>query len=135
AFINSRLEIISRDLAEADKDVADFKGNNSLTDMANEAELYLKSATETEKRLLEAQTQLRLAELMKESIQPDNAQLLPSNLGLNDLSIEQSIQNYNKMVLERDDLLKSATPDNPVVKNLNDNLQQLNRNLIRALNN
>src|SRR5690606_4212618 len=134
-FINSRLELISKDLADADRTVADYKDNNRLVDMANEAQLYLQTATDNERKLVDAQTQLQLAEMMRDAIQPDNFSLLPSNIGLQDASIEATIVNYNKMILERDDLLKSATPDNPVVKNLNDNLKEINKTLRISLEN
>src|SRR5690606_21085719 len=134
-FINSRLELISKDLADADRTVADYKDNNRLVDMANEAQLYLQTATDNERKLVDAQTQLQLAEMMRDAIQPDNFSLLPSNIGLQDASIEATIVNYNKMILERDDLLKSATPDNPVVKNLNDNMKEINKTLRISLEN
>src|SRR5690606_6948466 len=41
AFINSRLELISKDLEEADSKVADFKDRNNMTDMEAEARLYM----------------------------------------------------------------------------------------------
>src|SRR5690606_4194952 len=61
--------------------------------------------------------------------------LLPSNIGLSDPSIQANINNYNDLVLERDDLLKSATPDNPVVRQLNNNIAQINKNLQISLDN
>src|SRR5690606_23577276 len=41
-FITSRLDLISRDLAEADSRVADFKDRNNLMDMQEEARLYMR---------------------------------------------------------------------------------------------
>src|SRR5690606_9861343 len=49
-FITSRLDLISRDLAEADSRVADFKDRNSLMDMQEEARLYMRNATENEQK-------------------------------------------------------------------------------------
>src|SRR5699024_8637933 len=134
-FITSRLELVTKDLEAADKEVADFKDSHHVTDMTNEASLYLQSAAENERKLIEAQTQLQLAQMMKDVIQPDNSQLLPSNIGLQDASIEGVITQYNKLVLDRDDMLKSATEENPVVMNLNASLRELNRTLIISLNN
>src|SRR5690606_38469080 len=65
-FITSRLELISRDLAEADSKVADFKDRNSLMDMQEEARLYMQNATENERKLVEYQTQLSLADMMRD---------------------------------------------------------------------
>src|SRR5690606_34734959 len=51
-FINSRLELISKDLEEADTKVADFKDKNQMTDMQAEARLYMQTATENERQLV-----------------------------------------------------------------------------------
>src|SRR5690606_15219744 len=128
-FITSRLDLISADLAAADSKVADFKDRNSLMDMQAEAQLYMQNATENERKLVEYQTQLGLADMMRDATTGSEYSLLPSNIGLTDPSIQANINNYNELVLERDDLLKSATPDNPVVQQLNSNIAQINTNL------
>src|SRR5690606_24977477 len=103
AFINSRLELISDDLEEADSRVADFKDRNNMTDMEAEARLYMENATQNELRLIEYETQLRLADMMRETADDDNYGLLPSNIGLDDSAIQTNIQKYNELILERDD--------------------------------
>src|SRR5690606_27113143 len=77
-FITSRLNLIAKDLADADSKVADFKDKNSLVDMQEEARLYMQSATSNEQKLLEYQTQLKLAEMMGEMVSDKNYDLLPS---------------------------------------------------------
>src|SRR5690606_5653454 len=134
-FITSRLDLISKDVAEADSKVADFKDRNSLMDMQEEARLYMQNASENERKLVEYQTQLSLAEMMGEATSSTEYNLLPSNIGLTDPSIQANINNYNALVLERDDLLKSATSDNPVVQQLNSNIAQINKNLQISLDN
>src|SRR5690606_22647969 len=116
AFINSRLELISKDLESADSKVADFKDDNNMVDMTAEAQLYMQNATANEQKLVEYQTQLRLADMMRSAATSSQNSLLPSNIGLNDPSIQTNIKSYNDLVLEREDLLKSATPDNPIVQ-------------------
>src|SRR5690606_13166656 len=135
SFINSRLELISKDLEEADSKVADFKDRNNMTDMEAEARLYMQSATENESKLIDYQTQLNLAGMMRQSVDEDSENLLPSNIGLTDPSIQNNIQRYNDLILERDDLLKSATPDHPIVRQLNQNIAQVKESLKISLNN
>src|SRR5690606_30897113 len=113
AFIDSRLELISKNLSEADSKVADYKDQNNMVDMSSEVQLYMQNASENERKLIEFQTQLRLADMMGGAITGNEGVLLPSNIGLDDESIQSSIKSYNDLVLERDDLLKSATPENP----------------------
>src|SRR5690606_20535524 len=134
-FITSRLELISRDLAEADSKVADFKDRNSLMDMQEEARIYMQNATANEQKLVEYQTQLSLADMVRQETSSLEYNLLPSNIGLTDPSIQANIKSYNDLVLERDDLLKSATPDNPVVQQLNKNIAQINKTLQISLDN
>src|SRR5690606_32166133 len=134
-FITSRLELISDDLAQADSKVADFKDKNSLMDMKVEAELYLRNATENDKKLVEYKTQLSLANMVREATVGGDYKLLPSNIGLSDVSIQANVTSFNNLVLERDDLLKSATPDNPIVQNLNSNIEHVSKNLQSSLDN
>lgn len=134
-FISDRLAIISGDLSAVDKNAEQFKEGNQLTDVEAEAKLYLETASESDKKVMEQRTQLKLVDYMRESIKSNKAELLPSNIGLQDLSIEKTISEYNKMVLERDDLLQTSTSDNPVVQNINDNIRTLNLNLMRSLDN
>lgn len=135
-FINSRLELIGKDLDLADKKVQDYKSANNMTDLSAESELNLKTLSEADKDVLEKRTQVQLVDYMRESMNKNSdLQLLPSNIGLSDLSIENTLIEYNKMVLERDDLLKSSTAENPIVKNLTENIRSLKRSLIISLDN
>src|SRR5690606_3166912 len=60
---------------------------------------------------------------------------LPTNIWIDDQSIQTTVESYNDLVLERDDLLKSATPDNSVVQNLNKNINELRSALRTSLSN
>lgn len=133
-FIDSRLELIGKDLASADSRVADYKDKNSTIDMGTEAQLYMNTAAENDKKLVEYQTQLMLADMMASSML-DDFSLLPSNLGLSDASIEGSIKAYNDLILEREDLLKSSTANNPTVKNLEVNIRDIRASLKSSLAN
>src|SRR5690606_35175902 len=135
AFIDSRLELISKNLSDADSKVADYKDHNNMVDMSSEVQLYMQNASENERKLVEFQTQLRLAEMMGSAVSTNTSNLLPTNIGLDDQSIQTTVKSYNDLVLERDDLLKSATPDNPVVQNLNKNINELRSALRTSLSN
>ena len=70
-----------------------------MTDVEAEAKLYLETASESDKKVMEQQTQLGLVDFMKESIQSNNTELLPTNVGLQDVSIEKTIAEYNIGIL------------------------------------
>jgi len=135
-FINSRLKLIGQDLDIADRNVQSYKANNNMTDLRAESELNLKTLSEAEKDVLEKRTQVQLVDYMVEEMgKGDDLQLLPTNVGLSDQSIEKNLVEYNKMILERSDLLNSSTKENPVVKNITESIRSLKKNLKVSLDN
>ena len=135
-FINKRLMLISKDLSGADEEAAEFKAANSMVDMATEAGVFLNTASDNDKKVLEYRTQLQLVDHMNDYLKNQEVgKLLPSNIGLQDVSIGTSIEAYNKLVLERDDLLKSASEQNPAVIALNENIIESSRNIRQSLQN
>lgn len=135
-FINKRLVLISKDLSGADEEAAEFKTSNSMVDMATEAGVFLNNASENDKKVLEYRTQLQLVDHMNDFLRNQKpGKLLPSNIGLQDASIVSTIAEYNKLVLERDDLLKSASELNPTVVALNENIEESDKNIRQSLDN
>ncbi|KKO91177.1 tyrosine protein kinase [Sphingobacterium sp. Ag1] len=133
-FINKRLMIISKDLSGADEEAAEFKSANSMVDMATEAGVFLSTASDNDKKVLEYRTQLQLVDHMNDYLKNQEVgKLLPSNIGLQDASIGSSIEAYNKLVLERDDLLKSASEQNPTVIAMNENIAESDKNIRQSL--
>lgn len=135
-FINSRLKLIGQDLDIADRNVQSYKANNNMTDLVAESELNLKTLSEADKDVLEKRTQVQLVDYMVEAMNKGvDLELLPTNVGLSDQSIEKNLVEYNKMILERSDLLNTSTKENPVVKNITENIHSLKKNLKVSLDN
>ncbi len=61
--------------------------------------------------------------------------LLPANLGFEEEGVVNIIQSYNQLVLERDRILPSTTSLNPVIINLNHQIQQIKANVLQSLEN
>jgi hypothetical protein len=55
----------------------------------------------------------------------NNTQVLPSNVGLNNSAASTNISAYNQLVLERNRLLENATPQNPLIIDLNKQISSL----------
>ncbi|NND62295.1 MAG: polysaccharide biosynthesis tyrosine autokinase, partial [Flavobacteriaceae bacterium] len=135
-FIDSRLEIITRELDSVERNKEQFKSSNRLTNIEAEAQLILENASEFEKRQFDVNTQLELAntmiEYMEKSSQND---LLPSNIGIEGADITESVNNYNQLILQRNKLLKTSTAKNPVVVNVNNQIENIRSNILSSLQN
>ena len=97
-FINSRLEIVTNDLRGVDKNLEQYKVSNNITDVTSEANIFLESAADNDKKLLESSTQLQLVDYMNSTLNSAKSDLLPSNIGLEDKSISSEIASYNELV-------------------------------------
>ena len=133
AFINERLALIEKDLTNTDKDIEFFKTSNRLTDIASEASLVVGNNDQIEKDILQIKTQLRLADYVTDYLNTNTNQLIPSNLGLSDGAVSLNTENYNRLLLERNRILSGSGLKNPVVINLDDQLNQLRASILQGL--
>ncbi|MBE9489975.1 MAG: polysaccharide biosynthesis tyrosine autokinase [Bacteroidetes bacterium] len=135
-FIDSRLEIITRELDSVERNKERFKSSNRLTNIEAEAQLILENASEFNKRQLDVATQLELANTMIDYMEKSTSNdLLPANIGLDGEGISENVNNYNLLILQRNKLLKNATAKNPVVINVNNQIEQFRATILSSLKN
>lgn len=116
-FIERRLAKVSAELNDAEEQVAQFKRSSGLFDVSGDAQRVLQGSSEFEKQQAEIATQLRLISYLHDYINdPENRlQPIPANVGLADAGLSALIGQYNEVVVERTDLLRSASESNPAV--------------------
>ncbi|MEM7485799.1 MAG: polysaccharide biosynthesis tyrosine autokinase [Bacteroidota bacterium] len=134
-FINNRIADISSNLSNVDQSAEDFKTNRGLTDIASESNLNLTVGATNQQELQNTNTQLNIASSMKDIVDnQEGHEVLPSNIGLSDPTIGNISAKYNELVLERKRLLKSSNEKNPIIVNLDEQLDGLKRNMQSSLN-
>ena len=134
-FINSRLEMIDRELGNTDGKIESYKRSNSVIDVTAKATQSLTNTNSYERELATANTQLALLNSIQDFVnQPGNKyQVLPSNVGLTDAASIAIITEYNKGVLERNRLLRTASENHPNVQTATAQLDELMTSLKGAL--
>lgn len=135
-FIDERLHIIWGELDSVETGKVSFKEANRLVDLQKEGQLFLENASEFNKRLLEVQTELSQVQAMIRFLESsDQTSLLPANLGISESGLNSLIQQYNLIVLERNQLLVNSTETHPTVKSLTEQLVALKANVLQSLTN
>lgn len=134
-FINNRLEKINAELGNTEGELENFKKRNQMVELKINATQAVSNADEFSKRLTEANTQLALLdELNKYMNEPsNNHQPIPSNVGLSDESATALINEYNRIALQRNQLLHSANETSPTVTPLTAQLDDLSSSIRRAM--
>ncbi|MBU8882742.1 polysaccharide biosynthesis tyrosine autokinase [Kaistella sp. DKR-2] len=133
-FIDERIGIIGNELGEVETQKEQFKVANRITDIPTEAQLNIGTSANARARILETETQLQLADdLISYMSRLGNSQTLPSSVGLSNPTASANINAYNQLILERNSLLENATPQNPVVADLNRQLSVLRSSVMDGL--
>jgi len=134
-FINQRLEKINAELGNTEGQLENFKKRNNMVELKMNASQAVANADQYAQKLSEANTQVALLdELTKYMNEPSNKhQPIPSNVGLNDASATSLINEYNRIALQRNQLLHSASESSPTVTPLTAQLDDLNSSIKRAM--
>jgi tyrosine-protein kinase Etk/Wzc len=134
-FIGERIEAISKELALVDNDAQFYLSDNNLTDVEAQTNLILSSDSSLEKEILDLKTQLKLTGYVSNYINNNSNNLIPTNLGLSGASLNESTLRYNEILQERNRLLQSSTSRNPVVINLDNQVNELKQSIVQSLEN
>ena len=125
AFIDGRLDLITKELGNIEDQKATFKRNNQITDLVSQAQLSVQNANEATKKIMDVGTQLEMVNsVLSYANSANNEQLLPSNLGMPS-GLDNVINEYNQLVLTRNKTLRQATNSNPAVIQFNRDISSM----------
>jgi capsular exopolysaccharide synthesis family protein len=111
-----------------------FKSTNKITDLETEAKINLQTSAESKVKQIELESQLELTNTLISFIgKQNNSQVLPVNLGLDNTAATSSISVYNQLVLEKNRLLENATPQNPLIVDLNKQIASMKSAVVESL--
>jgi len=137
SFIDNRLKFLSTDLSTVEEDVEQYKQDNRVTDIGSDAQQNLQQASEYDQQLASSEIQLNVLQSIEAYLksQGNQFEMVPSTLGLEDATLVGLINRFNEVQLERQRLLRTSEPRNPLVLNINDQLTNLKSNIRENLRN
>ena len=135
-FINDRLSLVESQLDSVENNLQLFRINRDVINLQTQSELYFSNVNTLSTNLQSLQLQLQVAELIEQYLnQPQNKlSLVPSTLGLTDPTLVQLISAYNQLVRDRlIQLQTGATLTNPIVKNIELNIEEARVKMLQNL--
>lgn len=135
-LVDDRLHTLSKEMVESEESLEKFKIANKLTDVEVDAQYLITKTGALESSLLEAQTNYELLKLTKEFISnPENKySLIPEIIAGADANGDNGlISSYNRMILERMQLLSSAKSNNSSLKLLEEQIDAMRENIISSV--
>ena len=134
AFIQDRLDIISKDLNIAEEDIEKYKEENQLIDLAADVAINAQLKTEYDSKLVELQTQQEILEMTLKflSSAENKYELMP--VSSDDLAIGSSaVDAYNELILRHMTMLDGAKPNNRQVLDVEKQIDAMRANILVAL--
>jgi tyrosine-protein kinase Etk/Wzc len=134
-FIDDRLIYLTQELTSVEKEVEEYKQRNRLTDVTTNAGLYLSGASDYRKQVAENAIRLDILNYVDKYLrQEENKdELVPTSLDIADPTLSGLILNFNELQTQHRRLLRSATPNNPIVKNNQEQLENLRLNILENI--
>lgn len=136
-FIDDRLLALSGELGDVEATITDYKTRNLIVDEQIAGKVTLEKGAEVDKKRIEQSNNLEIAKYLKEFLQKESNQYqtLPVNIGVGNLSIEQQIAEYNKLVIDRNVLVSNSSDANPLVSNYDQGIAATRRSILTSLDN
>ena len=124
-------------MTDVEADVEQYKRQNELTDVTTNAGQYEAQASDYRKQIADIGIQIEVLESIESYInkQPGKFELVPSNLTIHDPTLVQLITRFNELQLERERMLRTTLPNNPLVQDINEQLASLQLNILENLHN
>ena len=136
-FINNRLTIVARELAEVNQASEVQQQNNRLTDLSSQSSIFLETERDIENQQVTTSTELQMIDYMSDYLNENsgNDDVIPSNISFQDGSISGLIQNHNNLVMQRNRTLENASESHPVVVRLDNQITKLKQSINASLGN
>src|SRR5690606_6876013 len=132
-----RLTLIEKDLDSVESNIERLKTNNQGIDLATSGEMYLNESRQFQNEKQKIETDIKLAQMMRDYMRTAEREkdLIPNNTGLVDANIETQINEYNTLLLKKNRLEEGSSIENPIVIELNRELNSMRSNINRAVDN
>jgi capsular exopolysaccharide synthesis family protein len=136
-FITDRLRRVSEELEQVDYTAEQLQKKNNLTALNSQDNLNLQSGQQLQNQISTTANNIQLVEFLQEELKNKDktSDLLPSASGIGDANTAQVIKSHNELVAQRDRILRNSSAKNPVVIQLNNQIETLKLNLENSLTN
>lgn len=132
-FINNRIQMISGTLTSVDEDAQELLTQKGMTGSGLEVGAAVQVSAGSRQNLENARVQLQMVSGLKEYVEGETGYEEMPVVDVGNGAISQATMQYNQLVAERKRLLKSADEQNPMIVNLDEQLDGLKSTMQSSL--
>lgn len=126
-FIDDRLMRLTAELGDVEARVENYKQAQGIADIKSQADMFIQQTGDLTQKKLNIETQLAVVSDMDNYIhRPENRyQPLPANSGIQSAALGELINNYNRLLFQRNRLARIASNTNQVMIDLTNQIESL----------
>ena len=134
-FINERIKVIESELGTVDKDISSFKSSNNMADASIAATQDISQTINSETSIRQYTNELYMVRYIRNYMLQNKDKLLPTGLGLTNVSLNSQIDDYNTQLLRRDNIVRYSSDASPLVTEINNEITALHAAVLSGLDN
>ncbi|PKV63236.1 GumC family protein [Pontibacter ramchanderi] len=136
-FIDERLIYLTGELSAVEKDVQNYLQENRIIDQSASGGLYLNTAHGLKQQITDNEIKLEILKSVESYLQKEENkyELVPTSLDISDPTLGGLIANFNNLQNQRRRLGRSVTESNPILRNVNEQLDILRLNILENIRN
>jgi len=136
AFIDDRLQLVNVELLKADQAIQNFKDKFALTDIEADVKYYFTLSGELQPTLMEAETELKMIDLIVDFVKDEKNKyaLFPLGPNIATPAMAEIISKYNEALAKRNEMNKSNS-QSALVKDLNERVELQREALLESISN
>jgi len=136
-FIDDQMDTVKYDLGGVEKHLLGYREKNRMINPQQQSEQFFESVSELEKELTKQRIQLQIVDNIINYI-ADNRnpyRQVGSVLGIEEPTLVLQINEFNKLQVQRETLLKSTTRANPMMIDLETSIEKLRTDILQNMRN
>ena len=136
-FINERILVVNNELERIEKSIEDFKKENKISDLKEQSKLVLENSADANKLLKQSEVQEQITKTMLDYLErsTNNNRPIPSLLGNPEPNFLLLQEKYNNLLLQKERLTVGSTNENPLLVNMEEQLENTRKDMITSLRN
>jgi len=126
-FIDDRLITLTKELGDVESQAENYKQVQGLTDIQSQTNMFIQQTGNIDQKQLDLETQLAIvSDIDDYMVKKENRyQLLPASAGMSSAGLSELINNYNKLILERNRLSRIASSSNQAMLDLTSQIESM----------
>ena len=134
-FIQARLVDLEKELGDVENEMSDYQISNHTLNLENEGQRYMQRSYQYDDQGLSFENEFALTQYFRNHLNKikDFDHTLPLSAGINNPALQQQVNEYNGLVLERSNLISASSESNPMVGDIIKQMEVLRRGILSTL--